>query len=267
MITAVHVPEDLQDAVQASKRGGMLLAGGTVVMPDVSTTAHGDLELVSLRRLGLGGTRVEDGRATVGAATTLTELGLDGGLAFLRPALETIASPTIRNMATVGGNLFAHQPYGDLAACLLALDADATIVGGSGERSLPVAKVLAGAVDPGEIVTSLGFDVPAEGTWFYRKAMRRKLNSASLVTVAAVVEVEDGLVATVRIALGGVDSRPVRSTSAESVMTGSPFDRDTVERAAEAARGDVQAFTDAYASAWYRDRVLPVHIRRALIGD
>lgn len=268
MITAVHVPQSLDEAVSASRRtGAIVLAGGTVVMPEVNTTALGDLELVSLRRLGLDDVAVTAGVARVGAATTLTALSTDPGLAFLRSAVESIASPTIRNLATVGGNLFASAPYGDLATCLLALDAQASVVGRDGERSVTVAQVLGGALAPGELVTELAFDVPDDGTWFYRKAMRRRLNSASLVTVAAVVEVADGVVGSARIALGGVGARPVRASGAEEKLTGRPLDRPSVEAAAEAARDDVEPFTDAYASAWYRDRVLPVHVRRALLGE
>jgi VCBS repeat-containing protein len=267
VITAVHVPEDLQDAVSASRRGAMILSGGTVVMPDVNTSVHQQLELVSLRRVGLDGIALDGGRVTIGAATTLTQLLASDEVAFLHDAVRSIASPTIRNMATVGGNLFAHQPYGDLAACLLALDAEASVTGASGERSLSVGQVIKGAIDPGDIVTSVAFDLPEDGEWFYRKAMRRKLNSASLVTVAAVIRVADGTVSEARIALGGVDSRPVRASSAEQALTGQPFARDAVEAAAVAARDDVSVFTDAYASAWYRERVLPVHIRRALLGE
>jgi CO/xanthine dehydrogenase FAD-binding subunit len=40
-----------------------------------------------------------------------------------------------------------------------------------------------------------------------------------------------------------------------------------VTEAAEAAREGIEPFDDAYASAWYRTRVLPVHVRRALLGD
>jgi CO/xanthine dehydrogenase FAD-binding subunit len=109
--------------------------------------------------------------------------------------------------------------------------------------------------------------VPAPGEWFYTKAMRRRQNSASIVTVAAVVTVENGTVASVRIALGGVGPRPLRATAAEAALTGRPFDRPHVEAAADAALEDANPFDDAYASAWYRRRVLPVHIRRALLGD
>ena len=72
-------------------------------------------------RPGLDGVSVDGDRVTVGATTTLTELARE--VPFLRESIASIASPTIRNMATVGGNLFAPQPHGDLAVCLLALDA------------------------------------------------------------------------------------------------------------------------------------------------
>ena len=107
----------------------------------------------------------------IGATTTLAEVGRR--IAFLRSAIESIASPTIRNLATVGGNLFVPQPHGDLAVCLLALDATVE--------------------HEGDLLTGVSFKVPER--WFYTKAMRRKQNSASIVTVAS-----DG----VRIALGGV---------------------------------------------------------------
>jgi CO/xanthine dehydrogenase FAD-binding subunit len=96
--------------------------------------------------------------------------------------------------------------------------------------------------------------------------MRRKLNSAAIVAVAAVVETAGGVVTSARIALGGVAPRPVRAVSAERVLVGRPLETDVLEEAGRAARDDIAPFDDSYASAWYRTRVLPVHLRRALLG-
>ena len=181
--------------------------------------------------------------------------------------VESIASPTIRNLATAGGNLFVPQPYGDLAVALLALDAQVELAGPDGAATAAVADVLGSGPGDGQVVTAVTFAVPADGTFFYTKAMRRRLNSASIVTVAAVVAVADGTVASARIALGGAGAAPVRARAAEAALTGQPFDRAHVEAAAQAARDDAEPFSDAYASAWYRARVLPVHVRRALIGE
>jgi CO/xanthine dehydrogenase FAD-binding subunit len=264
MSPTVHVPDSLPGVVDTLRGGGVVLAGGTALMPRLNTQVHDVGALVSLRRAGLAAVAVEGGRATVGAATTLSALRRDERLAFLHGALDSIASPTIRNLATLGGNLFVTQPYGDLAVCLLALDATATV---NGDRELPVADVLAAGVGAGDVVSAVAFDVPAAGEWFYTKAMRRRLNSASIVTVAAVVKQSGGVVESARIALGGAGPKPVRATAAEAALVGQPLDREHVEAAAAAANADAEPFSDAYASAWYRERVLPVHIRRALLGE
>ncbi|WP_028059247.1 FAD binding domain-containing protein [Candidatus Solirubrobacter pratensis] len=257
MSLAVHTPDSVPGVLAALSEGGLVIAGGTHVMPRLNTEPSDVESLVSLRRAGLAGVAIVDGIARVGAATTLAQLGREPELGFLRGALEAIASPTIRNMATVGGNLFVGQPYGDLAVCLLALDAEVHVAG-ENERTIEVGEPIA----PGELVTAVTFELPGAANWRFTKAMRRRLNSASIVTVAAVVKPGD-----VRIALGGVAPRPVRARAAEALLTGKPLDREHVEAAAKAAVQDAEPFTDAYASAWYRERVLPVHVRRALLGE
>ncbi|MGN9912863.1 FAD binding domain-containing protein [Phytohabitans sp. LJ34] len=266
MISAVRTPDSVAAAVGHAAAGGWLMAGGTVVMPQVNNGAVGFPELVSLRRAGIGGIELDGPIARVGATTTLAEVEESQELSFLRGAVRTVASPTVRNLATVGGNLFVAQPYGDLAVCLLALDASADITGPGGHREVPVGAVLAGGVASGEVVTAVRLAVPAPGTWFYHKAMRRKLNSAAIVAVAAVVETAAGVVTSARIALGGVAPTPVRAVSAETVLIGRPLESGVLEEAGRAARADIAPFDDAYASAWYRSRVLPVHLRRAFLG-
>ena len=145
------------------------------------------------------------------------------------------------SLATVGGNLFVPQPHGDLAVCLLALDARVQIIDDGGAREV-------GVLDATGLVTAISFEIPER--WHYLKAMRRRQNSASIVTVAS-----DGA----RIALGGVAPRPVRATAAEEALA-----QGDVEKAAELSVEAAHPFDDAFASAWYRRRVLPVHVRRAL---
>ena len=267
MLEAVHVPTSVSDALAALGDGGVLIAGGTTVMQAVNTMPLEIKELVSLRRAGLSGIEVEDGTARVGATTTIAELGADERLAFLRPVVEAFGSPPLRNLATVGGNLFVPQPGGDLAVCLLALGATVEIAGPTGAREADVAEVLEAGLHEGEIATAVRFPIPAAGTWFHAKAMRRRLNSAAVVSIAALVETEAGVVRSARIALGGAGVRPVRATGAEQALTGRPLDGATVEAAAAAAAAEASPFDDAYASAWYRARVLPVHFRRALLGE
>ena len=78
---------------------------------------------------------------------------------------------------------------------------------------------------------------------------------------------EGGEVAACRIGLGGVAPTAVRAPSAEAALLGRPLDRAAAEEAGRRAVEDIDPFDDAYASAWYRRRVTPVHLRRALIGE
>jgi CO/xanthine dehydrogenase FAD-binding subunit len=266
MITEVRVPESIEAAAAYAANGGWVMGGGTVVMAQVNNGAVDATELVSLRKAGVSGIRVEGRVARIGATVTFAEIEESAELALLHGAVRTIASPPIRSLATVGGNLFVPQPYGDFAVCLLALGATVEITGPGGPRETPIEDVLAAGVAPGELVTAVRAPLPADDTWYHHKAMRRRLNSAAVVAVAAVVATADGVVTSARIALGGVAPRPVRATSAERLLIGRPLESDVLDEAGRAARADIQPFDDAYASAWYRERVLPVHLRRALLG-
>ena len=62
-------------------------------------------------------------RVTLGAGVTMAQMIANRELSFLHPVARAVGGPAIRNMATVGGNLFAPSPYGDFTAALLALDA------------------------------------------------------------------------------------------------------------------------------------------------
>lgn len=254
MLSKLHLPSSAAEAADLLRDGGWLIGGGTVVMPKVNTGAVPVDHLISLRHAGLAGIRVDQDDVRIGAATTLAEVGAHGRLGVLHPVIRSIASPPLRNLATVGGNLLAPQPHGDLAVALLALDARVEVVSAGGTRTISVGE----PVDEHEIITEVHFGLP-KGAWRYRKAMRRRHNSASIVTVAAVLDGER-----TRTALGGVAARPIRAYAAERVLMANP---DAVTEAAEAAHEGIEPFDDAYASAWYRRRVLPVHVRRALLGE
>lgn len=269
MLQTVVTPISLGDLRKVLKQApkATFMAGGTLVMPIINEGAHGISTLMSLSKLGLDGVSFKKGVASIGAAAPIAELARHPELKFLSAAIESIASPTLRNMATVGGNLFAEQPYGDLAVCLVALDATATIVNAKSKRSAPVEEIISKGLKAGELVIQVSFAIPKPGTFKYAKASRRALNSASIVTVAAVIPLAKGVVVDCRIALGGVAAKPVRAKSVEKLLNAKVFDDKAVTAAAAAAIKDIAPFTDAYASAWYRARVTPVHICRALLGN
>ncbi|GIF62372.1 oxidoreductase [Asanoa ishikariensis] len=263
MLTEVHVPDDVSAAVRLIAGGATAIGGGTSVLPWLNDYASPPTELVSLRRTGLAGIRVDGQTVELGAATTLAQVEHDERLADLNAVVRSIASTPVRTLATVGGNLFARQPHGDLAVALVALDARVTLVDDTGSRELSVEEL---GDQPSGLVTTVTFERPQPGTFKYVKAARRRYNSASLVTVAATVTESDGIVTGARVALGGVGPRVIRAHAVEAALVGQPLTVETVRAAGEAGRGEIEPADDAYASAWYRTRVFPVHLRRALLG-
>jgi CO/xanthine dehydrogenase FAD-binding subunit len=269
LLRAIDVPRSTAEALSSLSRArdALVIGGGTLVMPKVQAGISGLGALVSLSQCKLDRIAIKGDKVTIGAATTLAAIGEERGLAFLNPAIESVGSPTLRNLATIGGNLFTEQPYGDIAVCLLALDAEATVATKRGVKKLPVAALLKKGIARDAIVTALSFRKPEKGAWFYRKAMRRAANSAAIVTIAAHLPQSKGKVARARIALGGCGEKPVLAVKAAAALEGQKLDADAVAKAGALLIKDAEPFTDAYASAWYRARVLPVHFRRAILGE
>jgi CO/xanthine dehydrogenase FAD-binding subunit len=91
---AVHTPDSVAGVLAALDDGGVVIAGGTHVMPRLNTQATGVTSLVSLRRAGLAGVElVDDATVRVGAGDHAHQLGRFPRWPFLRPALDAIASP------------------------------------------------------------------------------------------------------------------------------------------------------------------------------
>jgi xanthine dehydrogenase YagS FAD-binding subunit len=165
-----------------------------------------------------------------------------------------------RNHAILGqtldgpGTCVATHPS-DMAVAMVALDAVVRVLGPDGERAVPIADLhrLPGD-DPsrdttlrhGELITAI--DLPAlDMLSRYRKVRDRASFAFALVSVAAALRVEDGAVADVRLALGGVAHKPWRATAAERALRGRPA---TEESFAAAADAELAAATPLRDNAW-----------------
>ena len=264
------VPSSLSEAIGLLQRHGpdlLVMAGGTVAMPLVNEGISLPERVMSLKRAGLDGIAAADGSLRIGATTTLTRLLEQDAVPLLAEAARHTASWTVRNMGTVGGNLFTPPPGGDIAVALLALDARVRLAGPGGERVIPLADLFTGfmtsALAADELLTAIEVPMTPRETAFL-KFGRKQANTPAVVTVAVALTREQGRVREARIALGAAGPYPIRATAAEAALTGSPLDPTTIDRAAEAAARESQPFTDAIASAWYRRRMVGVFVRRAL---
>ena len=120
------------------------MAGGTVAMPLINEGISLPEAVMGLRLAGLDGIERKDGKLTIGATATLTQLLEPDAIPMLREAARNTASWSVRNMGTVGGNLFTPPPGGDVAVALLALDATVTLASATARRDLPLADFYTG---------------------------------------------------------------------------------------------------------------------------
>ena len=248
-------------------RSAKLIAGGTLVMRDVNEGRLTDGTLVRITdpaffRIEGGGSRIE-----LGAGATMAAVLASRELSFLHPAARAIGGPAVRNAATVGGNLFAHAPYGDFAVALLALDAQVMVQGGyGGGRAVALEEFLAGRDRGGQgLVTAVQFARPASPADLrFWKASRVRPKGIAVLSIAAHLPLSGGRVAGARVAYGAMAPTPIRAKGVERALEGRALDRAAIGAARQAAAEGARPATDSISSEWYRREVLPVHLGRLL---
>ncbi|MGH7122643.1 MAG: FAD binding domain-containing protein [Acetobacteraceae bacterium] len=251
-----------------ARRGARYLGGGTLL---VRALNEGDLAIETLIRAtapDLSAITLSAGRVTIGAAVTMAAISARPELGALARAASGVGGPAVRNMATIGGNLFAPPPYGDLGAPLLALDATIASESDAGPEEIPLEAFYARREHwpPGTIVTAVSCSRARLANLRFLKVSRVRPKGSAVLTIAAVLTQEQGAVTAATIALGGMAATPMRARATEKALLGRPLTRDGIRPALAAALDGTSPPTDAIASAWYRRAVLPVHLGRLLVG-
>jgi len=250
------VPTSREETVNAFGDGSGLtvLAGGTILMPELNYGRLRPEKVLLLQNAGLSGITRNGTSLTIGAMTTVAEL--EQGPEPLGVAARNVADHEIRAQATLGGNLCAPAggatPRGDLQAALIALGAQVTTAGKNGERTEPIEDFVAAGPD-GRLVLEVEIEEPQRSG--YAAAHRPHAHAYTILAVCA-AETSAGL----RVGLSGAGRSGLRARSVEDAFAGGA----SAEEAAQKALDDAQLQDDALASAWYRQRLLPVLVQRAL---
>lgn len=233
--------------------GVTVMGGGTILLPELT---HGRLRperVLMLGRAGMSGVDNSNGMVRIGAGTPVGEL--EDAPEPLVTAARHVADGEIRAVGTIGGNLCATAgqaaPRGDLQAPLLALGARVTSVGAGGERTEDVEQFLQNGGS--RLVVSI--DVPGGQPFGYARLDRPHTHHYTMLAVTA-VRSADG----VRVAASGVGPRARRLHAVEAALASGASAADAAAHAAEG----LELPTDALASAWYREQMLPLLVERAL---
>ena len=264
------LPQSLDEAVGLLAEHGpslLVMAGGTIAMPLINEGISLPEKIMGLRQAGLGYVNQTNDTVVVGATTSLNQLLELEAVPMLQKAARNAAGWSVRNMGTVGGNIFAPPPSGDVAVALLALDAQLKLAGPSGERTVPLADFYTGFMmtdlQADELLVEIQVPVPA-GKTAYIKFGRKHANTPSVVAVAVHLVMDGSRVKDARIALNGAQPHPFRAKKAEALLEGATLNAETIAAAAAAAVAESDPFTDAVASESYRRKMVGVFVSRAL---
>jgi CO/xanthine dehydrogenase FAD-binding subunit len=260
MAVTVESFASITEAGRALGAGAVYLGGGTIVMRDMNAglvqgrvVRSTDPALSQIRAAGDG--------FDIGAGVTMAAIAAHPDLVFLHPVVRAVGGPQLRNMATIGGNLFAAHPYGDLAGALLALGARVVMAGG---MQRPVEDLLRDRGRAG-LVASVQVPRPRDPRAFaFLKVSRVKPKGVSVMSFAVHLPRDGGRLRGVRVACVGLGAAPLRAAGAERALEGGTLDAATIARAASLVTDGLDPPTDALASGWYRREVAGVHLRRLL---
>ncbi len=261
---SVETYDTLREASGSMGERSRFLAGGTLLMRAVNYGDQSFDRIVRTRDAAMRDIRSDGDRIRIGAGITMTMILESPDLAFLAPVARAIGGPAIRNMATLGGNLFAPHPYGDLATALLALDAQVEWADG---RTEPIEMVLQNRQRTNGLVASVSVPRPQGDDFRFLKISRVKPKGVSLMSLAAWLPRQAGRLADTRIAFGAMGPTPLRAKACEAALNGATLDETGIASALGAAIDGLAPEDDALASAWYRREVAPVHLKRLLLRE
>lgn len=259
--------ETFATATEASNALGgqsIYLGGGTLVMRGLNYGAQDFNKIVRSTDPALKQITVSGDQISIGAGVTMDEIVRSSDTAFLAPVAQSVGGPAVRNMATVGGNLYAGHPYGDFTVALLALDGTVALANGSTQR---LEDFLANRNNAQGLVASVTIKRPAGRDFRYRKISRVKPKGISVMSIAAWLPSSAGRLADPRVAFGAMGATPLRAKSVETALSGAVLDANGIRPALEALARDFDPPDDAVASGWYRREVAPVHLRHLLLDE
>ena len=254
-----------------------ILAGGQSLIPIMSAglaTPSALIDVMSIDETPL--LEVGDGCVRIGfPARHIDAERADAEVAaaapLLRAAAPYVGSRAVRNRGTVVGSVAHGDPAGEWPAVAFALDAAAHVVGLAGSRTVPVAELMIGPlwVDlaPDEMITSITVPTMAHapgrsvGAGVYELAHRRG-DYAIVGCVAQVVVNRGGHIEDARFSLFGLGDVPWRSPELQGALVGAR--RADIAKVTLGIPDQIDATTDAKASAAYRRRVSGVVAARAL---
>jgi len=265
--------EEVLKILKQEKSKACIVAGCSNVLPyikDKKLPAKLLLDISGIEELNY--IKESEGEVYIGAGTTISDL-INSKIIreesnLLYQAAEQFADPTVRNRATIGGNLADASPAADMAPPLLVLDAVLEAESIDKKREISLKEFFIGprktVLREDEMISSIKFknDSVNKNGCFIKLGLRQAM-AISVATMAIILEVEKNKVKDVRIAMGSIAPIPLRLSKTEEFLINKEVNDDLIEKAIAKVREELNPIGDVRASAEYRRYVSGILFKRA----
>lgn len=203
-----------------------VLSGGTDLMLKKQFLLSDEHDLLMLQKIEeLHEISVKDGITHIGACATQTDI-LESSLLWgvFRDVVSCMSCPSIRNLATIGGNICNASPAGDLILLMSLLDANVVVQSLHGRKTIKIHDFITGpgktVLKEDELLTEFCFEDSLRSySYFYKKVGTRKANALSKLSFAGAAKYSGNTVSDIRIAIGAVAPVVVRSAEIEKLFS------------------------------------------------
>ena len=270
-------PSNISDAVALLQKHGdeaKILAGGHSLIPAMRLRLSEPGYLIDISGIGgLNYIQEESGQLRIGAMTCEAALEeseiVQRKFPLLLDTAKMIADPSVRNMATVGGNLAHGDPANDHPATMLALRASVIAEGPNGTREIKIDNFFPDffttALSEDEILTEIRIPTPPSGSGGAYLKIERKVGDYAAAAVACQLNIDSsGSIENIGLGLTNVGSTPIRASSAEELLKGKKPDENMLAEAGRLAAADSEPMEDLRGSAEYKIALVNELTQRAI---
>lgn len=235
----LHKPETLDEAVKlyADIKDAKILAGGTILIKNLKVLKKKDAKtpenIISLRRLKeLHGLSLEKDQLTIGSMATISKIFdstlLTDNLSVLKTVCRNLGTTTIRNMATLGGNLISRFTWAEMGTAMVALDATMHFINKDGKNEAVCAEdFYMNGAKTDKILTHVSIKKVPDDVSTYSRISKRSPVDIPLLSICLKSNIQKNKFANTRVAVNNSIDFTQRDQVLEDFLNNSRIEKGT----------------------------------------